>query len=71
MHGWSRNPISLPLTLVYAGVALGLDRILALVLLILPFASMNWIVIHFEESRLRQIFGQEYADYCRRVRHWI
>jgi protein-S-isoprenylcysteine O-methyltransferase Ste14 len=70
-HAWSRNPMYAALTAIYAGVALGLGEVWPLVLVILPFASMNWIVIPFEESRLRQIFGREYVDYCRRVRRWI
>jgi protein-S-isoprenylcysteine O-methyltransferase Ste14 len=70
-HAWSRNPMYLALTVVYAGVALGLGRIWPLILLIVPFASMNSGVIPFEERSLRQIFGQEYSEYCRRVRRWV
>ena len=70
-HAWSRNPRYGALTAIYAGVALALGEVWPLVLVILPFASMNWIVISSEEARLRQIFGQKYADYCRRVRRWI
>jgi protein-S-isoprenylcysteine O-methyltransferase Ste14 len=70
-HAWSRNPMYLALTLIYAGVAIGLETIWPLILLILPFVSMNWIVIPFEETRLRQMFGREYANYCRGVRRWI
>jgi protein-S-isoprenylcysteine O-methyltransferase Ste14 len=29
------------------------------------------VVIPFEEARLRETFGEDYADYCRRVRRWI
>jgi protein-S-isoprenylcysteine O-methyltransferase Ste14 len=32
---------------------------------------MNWAVIPFEEARLGETFGQDYVDYCRRVRRWI
>jgi protein-S-isoprenylcysteine O-methyltransferase Ste14 len=32
---------------------------------------MNWVVIPFEEARLRETFGQDYVDYCRRVRRWV
>jgi protein-S-isoprenylcysteine O-methyltransferase Ste14 len=70
-HAWSRNPMYLALTAIYAGVACGLGEAWPLVLLTLPFASMNWVVIPFEEQRLRETFGQEYADYRRRVRRWI
>jgi protein-S-isoprenylcysteine O-methyltransferase Ste14 len=70
-HAWSRNPMYLALAVVYAGVALGLGGLWPLLLLIAPLASINGIVIPFEEARLRQNFGEEYANYCRRVRRWI
>ncbi len=61
----------LSLTVVYVGFALALGRAWPLILVVLPWASMNWVVIPFEEARLRETFGQDYADYCRRVRRWI
>jgi protein-S-isoprenylcysteine O-methyltransferase Ste14 len=67
----SRNPMYVGLTLIYLGVALVLAKIWPLVLVVLPWAVMNWVVIPFEETRLRNIFGQTYVDYCRRVRRWI
>jgi protein-S-isoprenylcysteine O-methyltransferase Ste14 len=70
-HAWSRNPMYLSLTVVYVGLALALGRAWPLVLVILPWALMNWAVIPFEEARLRETFGEDYADYCRRVRRWI
>lgn len=70
-HAWSRNPMYLSLTVVYVGLALALGRAWPLILVVLPWASMNWAVIPFEEARLRATFGQDYADYCRRVRRWI
>jgi protein-S-isoprenylcysteine O-methyltransferase Ste14 len=70
-HAWSRNPMYLSLTVVYVGLALALGRAWPLVLAVVPWASMNWAVIPFEEARLRATFGQDYADYCRRVRRWI
>jgi protein-S-isoprenylcysteine O-methyltransferase Ste14 len=70
-HAWSRNPAYLGLIFAYAGVALGLGVVWPLVLLILPFASLNWVVIPFEEACQLEILGQEYARYCRIVRRWI
>jgi protein-S-isoprenylcysteine O-methyltransferase Ste14 len=70
-HAWSRNPMYLSLTVVYVGLALTLGRSWPLILVVLPWASMNWVVIPFEEARLSEIFGEDYAAYCRRVRRWI
>jgi protein-S-isoprenylcysteine O-methyltransferase Ste14 len=70
-HAWSRNPMYLSLTVITVGLALVLGRAWPLILVVLPWASMNWAVIPFEEARLRETFGQDYVDYCRRVRRWI
>jgi protein-S-isoprenylcysteine O-methyltransferase Ste14 len=70
-HAWSRNPMYLSLTIIYAGIAVALGKAWPLVLVVLPWAAMNWIVIPFEESRLRKAFGQDYADYCQAVRRWL
>ena len=70
-HAWSRNPMYLALTVIYVGLALALGRAWPLILVVLPWASMNWVTIPFEEARLRETFGADYADYCRRVRRWI
>jgi protein-S-isoprenylcysteine O-methyltransferase Ste14 len=70
-HAWSRSPMYLSLTIINAGIALVLASAWPLVLIVLPWAAMNWIVIPFEESRLRKAFGQDYADYCQGVRPWL
>jgi len=70
-HARSRNPMYLSLTVAYVGLALALGLAWPLVLVLVPWASMNWITIPFEERRLIEIFGEDYADYCRRVRRWI
>ena len=70
-HAWSRNPMYLSLTVVYVALALAIGRAWPLALVVLPWASMNWAVIPFEEARLRETFGEDYVDYCRRVRRWI
>ena len=70
-HARSRNPMYLSLTVVYVGLALVLGRAWPLALAVLPWASMNWAVIPFEEARLRETFDEDYVDYCRRVRRWI
>ncbi len=70
-HAWSRNPMYVGLTIIYLGAALAFGQAWPLVLVVLPWAAVNWIVIPFEEARLSETFDQDYADYCRRVRRWI
>jgi protein-S-isoprenylcysteine O-methyltransferase Ste14 len=61
----------LSLTIIYVGMALALGGAWPLFLVVLPWASVNWVVIPFEEARLRKAFGQDYTDYCRTVRRWM
>ncbi len=70
-HAWSRNPMYLALTLIYVGLAPALGEAWPLILVVLPLAAMNWVVIPFEEARLSETFAQDYVDYSRRVRRWI
>jgi protein-S-isoprenylcysteine O-methyltransferase Ste14 len=70
-HAWSRNPMYLSLTVVYVALALAIGRAWPLALAVIPWASMNRVVIPFEEARLRKTFAADYVDYCRRVRRWI
>ena len=70
-QAWSRNPMYLSLTIIYAGIALTLGKAWPLALVVLPWATMNWVVIPFEELRLRKAFGQDYTVYCRTVRRWM
>jgi protein-S-isoprenylcysteine O-methyltransferase Ste14 len=70
-YACSRNPMYVCLTVIYAGAALALGQVWSLILLPLPWAAANFIVIPYEEARLRETFGEAYADYCRRVRRWL
>ena len=67
----SRNPIYIAFTAAYCGAVLLLARVWPLLLLPAPLAIIDRVFIPFEEGQLRQIFGDRYADYCRRVRRWL
>ncbi len=43
------------------GLALALGEPWPLILVVLPWAAMNWVVIPFEEARLSETFAQDYA----------
>ncbi len=68
---WVRNPvvITLLVTVLGEGLYLGSFGIVAFVLLIGP-AFAHYQVTRIEEPRLRERFGEDYAEYCRRVPRW-
>jgi protein-S-isoprenylcysteine O-methyltransferase Ste14 len=70
-YRFTRNPMYLGLVLVYIGVSGILFEVWPLILLPLPLLLIHRIVIPFEESRLREIFGDVFVTYCERVRRWI
>lgn len=66
----SRNPIYLGDLLVLAALAVWLGHIAALA----PLVLFVWYITRFqilpEERALRDLFGETYDEYCRRVRRW-
>lgn len=71
LYGLSRNPIYLGFAITYAGLAIAMDSVVALLLL----APCLWIVDRFvirrEERYLAAKFGSEYETYRARVRRWL
>ena len=70
-YRFTRNPMYVGLTLIYAGLALALDGPLALALLPVVLAIVRIYVIAREERYLAAKFGDAYLDYKRRVRRWL
>lgn len=70
-YRFSRNPMYVGFTLVYLGLALGLQSPSAMILLLPCLALMTWGVIQREERYLTAKFGQPYLDYKERVRRWL
>jgi protein-S-isoprenylcysteine O-methyltransferase Ste14 len=70
-YRFTRNPMYVGLTLAYLGEAGILRQIWPVILLPLVVAYVNWIVIPVEESKLREVFGEEYERYQKKVRRWL
>lgn len=70
-YRFSRNPMYVSLVLVYFGVAVSLAQLCSLLLLPLPVAAIQTVVIPFEESRMQSLFGNDFVEYCARVRRWL
>ncbi len=67
----TRNPMYAGMTAILTGCALWLGSLPALFAPLAFFALMNVVFIPFEERRLVEIFGRQYADYRSRVRRWL
>jgi len=67
----TRNPMYLGLLFVLAGWAVWLQSATNILILLAFVLYITELQIKPEEAALRQIFGQDYEDYCQRVRRWI
>ena len=70
-YRFTRNPLYLALTLIYAGIAIAADSIWVLLLLMPVLLIMNRGVIGREEKYLDEKFGEEYRRYKKTVRRWL
>ncbi len=68
---FSRNPIYLADSVIYLGVMLIWGFLWPLLFYPMVWAALHYGVIKNEEAHLSARFGEEYAEYCRRVRRWI
>ena len=68
---YSRNPIYLSFTLLYAGIACFRNALWAIALLPAVIRVMRRGVIEREERYLERKFGVEYLRYKQQVRRWI
>jgi len=70
-YRFSRNPMYLGISLLYAGASIILGSLWPLILLPISVLVMNAVVIPMEESNAREAFGEQYVAYCRKVRRWL
>jgi protein-S-isoprenylcysteine O-methyltransferase Ste14 len=70
-YRFSRNPAYVGLGVVWCGVAAVLNWLWPFLLLPVVLVSQHLLVVREEERHLAEVFGDEYASYCRRVRRWI
>ena len=70
-YRWSRNPMYVGLTAVYAGVALVRNAAWPLILLPVVLPALWFLVIRREERYLTHAFGETYLRYQQSVRRWL
>lgn len=67
----SRNPMYAGMLLLLGGWGLYLGNLLALAGLPLFVTTLTRLQILPEERILQRLFGDEYRNYCQRVRRWL
>jgi len=70
-YAWTRNPMYIGRFFVGLGLTLLTWRWFFVVAYGLVFALYAQARVLGEEKRLSGLFGEEYADYCRRVNRWL
>lgn len=71
IYALSRNPIYVGFTIIYAGLAIGLDSPLAAAMILPCLIVIDRFVIVREEAYLERKFGQPYSAYKDKVRRWL
>lgn len=67
----SRNPMYVSMLLLLTGWAVKLGNPFSILILILFVWYMTQFQIKSEEDALSKIFGEEYKEYCKKVRRWL
>lgn len=68
---YSRNPIYLGMVLVLLGVAISLNK---LIIFLIPLTFALWIHFSFilkEEVMMKEVYGDKYLEYSKKVRRWL
>lgn len=68
---YTRNPLYLGFTLMYAGISFLANALWAILLLPIALLVMIYGVIMREERYLERKFGEQYLSYKARVRRWF
>lgn len=71
VFGISRNPIYLGDALVLIGVCLMFDTVLGFAVVPLFVWVINTRFIDGEEAHLTKMFGDDYLNWCAKVRRWL
>ncbi len=70
-YGFSRNPVYLAFLLLMLASALGVGNAWILIACPIVMILLSRYAIHPEENHLQKRFGDQYANYQRRVRRWF
>jgi len=71
IYRFTRNPMYLGMLIILIGFGIKLGSTMALGVIPIFVLAMKYLQIVPEERVLLEIFGDEYAEYCEKVRRWI
>ena len=71
LYRYSRNPMYIGVMSILTGECLLVPVTALFVYTVSIFIAFNLFIIFYEEPRLRKDFGEQYINYCRRVRRWL
>jgi protein-S-isoprenylcysteine O-methyltransferase Ste14 len=71
IYSFTRNPMYVGVITASFGAALFFGRSLMFLAPLGVFAITNFVLIPFEEAKMRRQFGEAFDAYCKRVRRWI
>jgi protein-S-isoprenylcysteine O-methyltransferase Ste14 len=71
LYKYSRNPMYIGVILMLFAESILFESNALWIYSALVFIGFNLFILFHEEPRLRKDFGQEYLDYCRKVRRWV
>lgn len=68
---YTRNPMYLGLATALAGIAFALGNWSAFLFVLLFVLYIQLFQIYPEERAMLELFGDEYSNYCAKVRRWL
>lgn len=71
IYAWVRNPMYSGCWLLITGISLMWHNIFLIPVFFINWGIMTIVLKHTEETWLRDLYGQEYEDYCKRVNRCI
>ncbi|MBD0277130.1 MAG: isoprenylcysteine carboxylmethyltransferase family protein [Flavisolibacter sp.] len=71
LYRYSRNPMYWGVMLILIGEATYFESNDLWIYLVCVFLFFNLFIIRIEEPRLRRDFGEDYYQYCQKVRRWV
>lgn len=70
-YAYTRNPMYVSLIVLYLGLALLTGMLWTVLILPVVLVLLTVLVIRREERYLESAFGDDYAEFRRRVRRWV